>query len=202
MFQAVLSWTEWTCCKAAGILWHHAIWLSSSSSIFLRPRSSNLLLSNAHLNLKLRLIGDMLNTICNQFSCYSKGRMPSRYLHPDDRHRAVDLSLCCPQDSQRGGYPLCLTTGWAFWEQVWTPAMFFLPFQCPAIDYTRHTLDGAACLLNSNKYFPSRYDDVCSIPIGPHTVHTAHLFEQSTLRPNIPLDSNDCNCLLILLSST
>lgn len=29
--------------------------------------------------------------------------------------------------------------------------------QCPAIDYTRHTLDGAASLLNSNKYFPSRY---------------------------------------------
>ena len=28
--------------------------------------------------------------------------------------------------------------------------------ECPAIDYTRHTLDGAACLLNSNKYFPSR----------------------------------------------
>ncbi|KXJ21141.1 MOB kinase activator-like 4 [Exaiptasia diaphana] len=28
--------------------------------------------------------------------------------------------------------------------------------QCPAIDYTRHTLDGAASLLNSNKYFPSR----------------------------------------------
>lgn len=31
------------------------------------------------------------------------------------------------------------------------------PQQCPAIDYTRHTLDGAASLLNSNKYFPSRY---------------------------------------------
>ncbi|KAJ1372770.1 MOB member 4, phocein [Parelaphostrongylus tenuis] len=28
--------------------------------------------------------------------------------------------------------------------------------QCSAIDYTRHTLDGAASLLNSNKYFPSR----------------------------------------------
>ncbi|VDN44521.1 unnamed protein product [Gongylonema pulchrum] len=28
--------------------------------------------------------------------------------------------------------------------------------QCSAIDYTRHTLDGAAALLNSNKYFPSR----------------------------------------------
>jgi hypothetical protein len=34
----------------------------------------------------------------------------------------------------------------------------FLNFllQCPAIDYTRHTLDGAASLLNNNKYFPSR----------------------------------------------
>lgn len=31
------------------------------------------------------------------------------------------------------------------------------PKECAAIDYTRHTLDGAACLLNSNKYFPSRY---------------------------------------------
>ena len=30
------------------------------------------------------------------------------------------------------------------------------PKECPAIDYTRHTLDGAAGLLNSNKYFPSR----------------------------------------------
>ncbi|CAD6188623.1 unnamed protein product [Caenorhabditis auriculariae] len=30
------------------------------------------------------------------------------------------------------------------------------PKECPAIDYTRHTLDGAATLLNSNKYFPSR----------------------------------------------
>ncbi|XP_055360831.1 LOW QUALITY PROTEIN: MOB-like protein phocein [Betta splendens] len=29
------------------------------------------------------------------------------------------------------------------------------PKECPAIDYTRHTLDGAACLLNSNKYFPA-----------------------------------------------
>lgn len=30
------------------------------------------------------------------------------------------------------------------------------PNECSAIDYTRHTLDGAANLLNSNKYFPSR----------------------------------------------
>uniref|UniRef100_A0A8C6QD45 MOB-like protein phocein n=1 Tax=Nannospalax galili TaxID=1026970 RepID=A0A8C6QD45_NANGA len=30
------------------------------------------------------------------------------------------------------------------------------PKECPAIHYTRHTLDGAACLLNSNKHFLSR----------------------------------------------
>ncbi|CAJ0952745.1 unnamed protein product, partial [Mesorhabditis belari] len=30
------------------------------------------------------------------------------------------------------------------------------PKECSAIDYTRHTLDGAAILLNSSKYFPSR----------------------------------------------
>uniref|UniRef100_A0A8W4FNJ4 Uncharacterized protein n=1 Tax=Sus scrofa TaxID=9823 RepID=A0A8W4FNJ4_PIG len=30
------------------------------------------------------------------------------------------------------------------------------PKECPDIDYTRYTLDGASCLLNSNKYFPSR----------------------------------------------
>lgn len=35
------------------------------------------------------------------------------------------------------------------------------PKECPAIDYTRHTLDGAACLLNSNKYFPSRSVSIC-----------------------------------------
>ncbi|CAJ0562119.1 unnamed protein product, partial [Mesorhabditis spiculigera] len=30
------------------------------------------------------------------------------------------------------------------------------PKECCAIDYTRHTLDGAATLLNNSKYFPSR----------------------------------------------
>ncbi|XP_033152807.1 MOB kinase activator-like 4 isoform X1 [Drosophila mauritiana] len=37
------------------------------------------------------------------------------------------------------------------------------PKECPAIDYTRHTLDGAACLLNSNKYFPSSVSPRVSI---------------------------------------
>lgn len=43
------------------------------------------------------------------------------------------------------------------------------PKECPAIDYTRHTLDGAACLLNSNKYFPSRYrkNSTASLQIAP-----------------------------------
>ena len=33
---------------------------------------------------------------------------------------------------------------------------FKTSFQCAAIDYTRHTLDSAATLLNSYRYFPSR----------------------------------------------
>uniref|UniRef100_A0A1I8JP29 MOB kinase activator-like 4 n=1 Tax=Macrostomum lignano TaxID=282301 RepID=A0A1I8JP29_9PLAT len=37
------------------------------------------------------------------------------------------------------------------------------PMECSAIDYTRHTLDGAACLLNSSKYFPSRHIKEASI---------------------------------------
>ncbi|PIO24536.1 hypothetical protein AB205_0188780, partial [Aquarana catesbeiana] len=41
-------------------------------------------------------------------------------------------------------------------------------FTCPAIDYTRHTLDGAACLLNSNKYFPSRWRLVAGISSCGH----------------------------------
>ncbi len=32
------------------------------------------------------------------------------------------------------------------------------PKECSALDYTLHTLHGAAALLNSNKHFPSRFD--------------------------------------------
>lgn len=32
------------------------------------------------------------------------------------------------------------------------------PKECSALDYTLHTLHGAATLLNSNKHFPSRFD--------------------------------------------
>ena len=45
------------------------------------------------------------------------------------------------------------------------------PKECPAIDYTRHTLDGAACLLNSNKYFPSRV----SIKVRQSTIYATVL---------------------------
>lgn len=41
-------------------------------------------------------------------------------------------------------------------QWIFLCAVHKTPKECPAIDYTRHTLDGAACLLNSNKYFPSR----------------------------------------------
>lgn len=49
------------------------------------------------------------------------------------------------------------------------------PKECPAIDYTRHTLDGAACLLNSNKYFPSRFVHIynpLSYSPTPHEILT------------------------------
>lgn len=45
------------------------------------------------------------------------------------------------------------------------------PKECPAIDYTRHTLDGAACLLNSNKYFPSRSDHTSLSTIVEYNPH-------------------------------
>lgn len=61
--------------------------------------------------------------------------------------------------------PLLLINGSLWWSMYTTPTpspikhdrILCLCPQCPAIDYTRHTLDGAACLLNSNKYFPSRW---------------------------------------------
>lgn len=71
-------------------------------------------------------------------------------VYTNDGHWTVDISLCGAQKSKRGLYIpskkcsslLCVH--------------FYISFQCSAIDYTRHTLDGAASLLNSNKYFPSR----------------------------------------------
>ncbi|KAI6177141.1 hypothetical protein M3Y97_00874600 [Aphelenchoides bicaudatus] len=42
------------------------------------------------------------------------------------------------------------------------------PKECPAIEYTIHTLDGASALLNSNRYFPSRVSlkDTSLVKIG------------------------------------
>ncbi|CAG0902335.1 unnamed protein product [Darwinula stevensoni] len=68
------------------------------------------------------------------------------------------------------------------------------PKECPAIDYTRHTLDGAACLLNSNKYFPSSWD--CSLdnlsdnlfppPVPPMNTGRSNSVSEN-LRPEIPV---------------
>ncbi|KAK0160355.1 hypothetical protein PV328_007775 [Microctonus aethiopoides] len=52
--------------------------------------------------------------------------------------------------------PLSCTQMTATEQWIFLCAAHKTPKECPAIDYTRHTLDGAACLLNSNKYFPSR----------------------------------------------
>lgn len=63
--------------------------------------------------------------------------------------------------------------------------------QCPAIDYTRHTLDGAACLLNSNKYFPSR-----SVVLVLWCAVTPFL---ATWGDGNHLKIQDCNIVVILL---
>ncbi|KAL7292667.1 hypothetical protein TKK_0013793 [Trichogramma kaykai] len=61
---------------------------------------------------------------------------------------AVKLQIeCYPENCSQ----MTATEQWIF-----LCAAHKTPKECPAIDYTRHTLDGAACLLNSNKYFPSR----------------------------------------------
>nr|CAB3263891.1 MOB-like protein phocein [Phallusia mammillata] len=61
---------------------------------------------------------------------------------------AVKLQTECTPDTCS---QMTATSQWIF-----LCAAHKTPKECPAIDYTRHTLDGAACLLNSNKYFPSR----------------------------------------------
>ncbi|ENN81593.1 MOB kinase activator-like 4 [Dendroctonus ponderosae] len=61
-------------------------------------------------------------------------------------------------------YPDTCTQMTATEQWIFLCAAHKTPKECPAIDYTRHTLDGAACLLNSNKYFPSRVSlKACSV---------------------------------------
>lgn len=61
---------------------------------------------------------------------------------------AVRLQDCC--------FPGICNQMTATEQWIFLCAAHKQPNECPAIDYTRHTLDGAASLLNSTKYFPSR----------------------------------------------
>lgn len=61
---------------------------------------------------------------------------------------ATKLQECC--------FPRTCNQMTATEQWIFLCAAHKQPNECPAIDYTRHTLDGAASLLNSNKYFPSR----------------------------------------------
>lgn len=61
---------------------------------------------------------------------------------------AARLQECCFPDTCN---QMTATEQWIF-----LCAAHKTPNECPAIDYVRHTLDGAASLLNSTKYFPSR----------------------------------------------
>lgn len=63
------------------------------------------------------------------------------------------LAVCLQEEC----HPQTCTQMTATEQWIFLCAAHKTPKECPAIDYTRHTLDGAACLLNSNKYFPSRF---------------------------------------------
>uniref|UniRef100_A0A4W3HXQ8 MOB family member 4, phocein n=1 Tax=Callorhinchus milii TaxID=7868 RepID=A0A4W3HXQ8_CALMI len=82
-----------------------------------------------------------------------------QYIQQSIRDDASDIEkILEPPDGQDEGVSACYTcTQMTATEQwIFLCAAHKTPKECPAIDYTRHTLDGAACLLNSNKYFPSR----------------------------------------------
>lgn len=60
--------------------------------------------------------------------------------------------------------------------------------ECCAIDYTVHTLDGATALLNSSRYFPSRWARPCPSEKTPvklsRTDSASRRRRSSTLRPS------------------
>lgn len=64
-------------------------------------------------------------------------------------------------------FPSTCTQMTATEQWIFLCAAHKTPKECPAIDYTRHTLDGAACLLNSNKYFPSRWVQQAFVHVAP-----------------------------------
>uniref|UniRef100_A0A287DEA8 MOB family member 4, phocein n=4 Tax=Rodentia TaxID=9989 RepID=A0A287DEA8_ICTTR len=75
------------------------------------------------------------------------------YNWPDESFDEMDSTLAVQQSEC---HPDTCTQMTATEQWIFLCAAHKTPKECPAIDYTRHTLDGAACLLNSNKYFPSR----------------------------------------------
>ncbi|CAB1347050.1 unnamed protein product [Coregonus sp. 'balchen'] len=90
------------------------------------------------------------------------------YNWPDESFEEMDSTLAVQQVQfclelnglavklQSECHPETCTQMTATEQWIFLCAAHKTPKECPAIDYTRHTLDGAACLLNSNKYFPSR----------------------------------------------
>lgn len=85
---------------------------------------------------------------CESTATVSKHSFGSRQFCMELNGLAVRLQTHC--------FPSTCTQMTATEQWIFLCAAHKTPKECPAIDYTRHTLDGAACLLNSNKYFPSR----------------------------------------------
>lgn len=96
----------------------------------------NILGKPTHYLYFLRKIKPTNNTHCNRQFCMELNGLAVRL-----------QEQCFPSTCNQ----MTATEQWIF-----LCAAHKTPKECPAIDYTRHTLDGAACLLNSYKYFPSR----------------------------------------------
>uniref|UniRef100_A0A2K6K8M2 MOB family member 4, phocein n=1 Tax=Rhinopithecus bieti TaxID=61621 RepID=A0A2K6K8M2_RHIBE len=97
---------------------------------------------------------------------------------------AVKLQSECHPDTRT---QMTATEQWIF-----LCAAHKTPKECPAVDYTRHTLDGAACLLKSNKYFPSRVSIKESSVVKPKSVcpFLCHRFIKYVMKYNLMSKDN------------
>lgn len=132
-FQAILSGTQWFSCETTG----------ECDCIALLQRSSVCVVV-------------LSNEACLPSSRVSAIQTPAPRWQPQSSGSfSVLLTRHLKRPVPFTALPFLVIVIFMWQKMEWT-CFFLLCPQCPAIDYTRHTLDGAACLLNSNKYFPSR----------------------------------------------
>lgn len=146
-FLSVARWTVWgngqhigcpTVHPTVDQTWSVKHWIDPHESRHTRRRRLEIRTLTVHLWCNFPLL--TMNFISND---------PIRQFCMELNGLAVRLQSQC--------FPATCTQMTATEQWIFLCAAHKTPKECPAIDYTRHTLDGAACLLNSYKYFPSRW---------------------------------------------